>query len=487
MAPVWYTTLVAQNPNNRHAIKRKNGTWMVVDYSAGLRVLDLHNEAKAFDFTIKDRISIAEEQNYNAGYIFLRDKEAEQSLIPLLPGYVVFTTAGKRRFKLSILENNNQLLFSWEEFGSDSLYVEKKAQGVERLAFYCMLKKYHLDSNTCLRSILGLCEPQIIIKFQQLVYKRFPLQYPTIFQQYSSIIPLSQNSKQANAKKKEETLCRGLKRDQEKIDAFLHENNGNDQNILFGIQVESEGKILSPKKTQVLMLKNIEYKQTVYSRNKTIKTLKEKIISMNERDEETETDITALNNAEIQKLVEREIEEKKLGSTIFMSTLQYLSILLSLPCPNCFDLYTSNRTFYTTVLGFSVSCVITCKLCKTTTPYSNEDSGIKYSHLVAGATLSEGINRNSFQTALATIGMTKQCSKQAYHKNQARMYKPIIDSAKLSSEILLLEILDHLEMAHSPGQEKILPIGFDCSWSHSRNAHQASGEFLYLGELPGKY
>jgi len=63
---------------------------------------------------------------------------------------------------------------------------------------------------------------------------------------------------------------------------------------------------------------------------------------MNERDEETETDITALNNAEIQKLVEREIEEKKLGSTIFMSTLQYLSILLSLPCPNCFDLYTSN-------------------------------------------------------------------------------------------------------------------------------------------------
>ena len=83
--------------------------------------------------------------------------------------------------------------------------------------------------------------------------------------------------------------------------------------------------------------------------------------------------------------------------------------------------------------------------------------------------------------------MIKQCSKQAYHKNQVRMYKPIIDSAKLSSEILLLEILDHLEIAHSPGQEKILPIGFDCSWSHSRNAHQASGEFLYLGELSGKY
>jgi len=38
--------------------------------------------------------------------------------------------------------------------------------------------------------------------------------------------------------------------------------------------------------------------------------------------------------------------------------------------------------------------------------YSNEDSGVKYSHLVAGATLAGGMNRNSFQNALATIGIT---------------------------------------------------------------------------------
>ena len=185
--------------------------------------------------------------------------------------------------------------------------------------------------------------------------------------------------------------------------------------------------------------------------------------------------------------MEKEIEEKKLGSTIFMSTSQYLSILLSLPCPNCHDFITSNRTFYTTVLGFSISCIITCCLCKTSTQYSNEDLGVKYSHLVAGATLSGGINRNSLQTALATIGVTNQCSKQSYHNYQARMYQPIIDSAKFSSETLLLEIMDQLEASHLPGQEKVLPVGFDCSWSHSRNAHQASGEFLYLGDLPGIY
>src|SRR6266498_3570480 len=214
----WYMTLVAQDPNNRHAIKRKNGTWIVIDYSAGLYVMDLHNEAKAFDLTIKNT-SVSEEQNHNAGYLFVRNQEVEQSLIPLLPSYIVFTAAGKKRFKLSILESNNQLLFFWEEFSSDSLYVEKKAQGVERLAFHCMLKKYGLDSNTCLRSILGLCEPQIITKFQQLVHEKFPLQYPIIFQH-----ELSKNSSQANAKKKEETLHRSLKREQEKIDTFLYEN-----------------------------------------------------------------------------------------------------------------------------------------------------------------------------------------------------------------------------------------------------------------------
>ncbi|RIA87296.1 hypothetical protein C1645_827963 [Glomus cerebriforme] len=148
-----------------------------------------------------------------------------------------------------------------------------------------------------------------------------------------------------------------------------------------------------------------------------------------------------------------------------MSTSHYLSILLSLPCPNCLD--------------------IICLLCKTSTQYSNEDLGAKFSYLVAGAILAGEMNRNSFQTALATIGITNQCSKQSYHNYQNCMYKPIIKDAKLSSRIILLEILDNLENIYLPGQEKILSIGFDYSWSHFRNAYQANNEFLYLGDLSG--
>ncbi|CAB4384121.1 unnamed protein product [Rhizophagus irregularis] len=194
----WYTALVAQDPNNRHAIQRSNGCWIVIDYSAGLRVLDLHNEAKAFDFATND--TSIEERNHNAGYICCRNQEEERSLIPLLPGYVAFTTAGKNRFKLSILENNNQLLFLWEEFGSDVSYSNRKAHGVERLAFRLMLKKYGLELNNTVRSILSLYDPQIINKLQRLVYEKFPLRYPTIFQEESRVI-LSENLK-SNAKKK---------------------------------------------------------------------------------------------------------------------------------------------------------------------------------------------------------------------------------------------------------------------------------------------
>ncbi|RIA83321.1 hypothetical protein C1645_834008 [Glomus cerebriforme] len=228
--------------------------------------------------------------------------EEEQSLILLLPGYVAFTTADKKHFKLSIIERNNKLLFLWKEFGSDASYTDKQTQGIERLAFHCMLKEYGLESNNTIRSILGLYDPQIINKLQK-------LDKP------------------------------------EEIDTILYENddNSNSQNIRFGIQIKFDRKVLSSKDTQVLMLKNLEYKQAIYSQNKTIKKLKEKITSINNEVENViETDITVFNNAEIQKSVEKEMKEKKLGSVIFISISQYLSILLSLSCPNCLDLITSN-------------------------------------------------------------------------------------------------------------------------------------------------
>ncbi|POG77411.1 hypothetical protein GLOIN_2v1767711 [Rhizophagus irregularis DAOM 181602=DAOM 197198] len=136
--------------------------------------------------------------------------------------------------------------------------------------------------------------------------------------------------------------------------------------------------------------------------------------------------------------MEKEFEEKSLESVIFMNISQYFSIPLSIPYSNCIDIIASNRTFYTKVLGFNVSCIIICHLCKTLMQYSNEDSRVKYSNLVTGAALAGRINRNSFQTVLATIGITNQCNEKSFY----------------NYNIILRETLDNLESAHLLGQEK---------------------------------
>jgi hypothetical protein len=68
--------------------------------------LDLYNKLKAFDFTseVTKNISIAKEKNYDAGYLFLRNQEGvDHSLIPLLPGYIVFMSAGKKKSLIFLL------------------------------------------------------------------------------------------------------------------------------------------------------------------------------------------------------------------------------------------------------------------------------------------------------------------------------------------------------------------------------------------------
>ncbi|CAB4404122.1 unnamed protein product [Rhizophagus irregularis] len=86
-----------------------------------------------------------------------------------------------------------------------------------------MLKKYGLVTTNSIQYVLGLNIPEIINKLKQLVYEKF-----AIISQVQEL----ENSKLIRAKKKEETLRRSLKRDQEKIDEIIYENNENRENII---------------------------------------------------------------------------------------------------------------------------------------------------------------------------------------------------------------------------------------------------------------
>jgi len=80
--------------------------------------------------------------------------------------------------------------------------------------------------------------------------------------------------------------------------------------------------------------------------------------------------------------------------------------------------------------------------------------------------------------------VTSQLCKASYHDYQAMTFEKIVESAKISAKIALKNVIDH----HKIQGKHILPVSFDCSWSHVRNAQQASGEMIYDGkDVKGKY
>ena len=141
-----------------------------------------------------------------------------------------------------------------------------------------------------------------------------------------------------------------------------------------------------------------------------------------------------------------------------------------------------NRNFYVSAIGYGLTCTIDCKTCGTITTHNNQPTGVNFSHCIAGSTLATGLNRQAFSTALMILGITHQSCKRSYHHYQSQMFDFIIEKAQNSAQIALTNALDYLE---NNRKEKIIPIGFDCSWSHVRNANRASGEFLCLENIPG--
>src|SRR5271168_2518978 len=85
---------------------------------------------------------------------------------------------------------------------------------------------------------------------------------------------------------------------------------------------------------------------------------------------------------------------------------------------------------------------------------------------------------------LACAGISLQLCKVSFHQHQARTFEKIISAAETSADIALQKVIEHYKIQG----KQIIPISFDCSWSHVRNAQQASGEMIYDGrDIDGNY
>lgn len=176
------------------------------------------------------------------------------------------------------------------------------------------------------------------------------------------------------------------------------------------------------------------------------------------------------------------LNEKKLGSTILIDTELYLSLVLSHPCNHCSDSNFQNKSYHVSCTGFNIVIDVDCQSCGTINSYSNQSKGINFSHLVAGATLASGNNHHVMQTALAVLGITAQSCRSSYDRYQSQMFPVIISKAEESVKQALNAAIAHANTK----EKKSFVIRFDCSWFHSRNAGQASGEFIYLDDLESK-
>ena len=152
---------------------------------------------------------------------------------------------------------------------------------------------------------------------------------------------------------------------------------------------------------------------------------------------------------EIKTSVNNILDEKKLGSVIFINTEQYLFLVLSNPCSHCYNIDFQNKIYNTFCASFKITIDMECQLCGIIDSFSNQSKETNISHLVAAATLASGINRCAIQTALAVIGITTQSCKRSYYQYQSQIFSTIISKANESARQAL-----NVAIAHANIKEK---------------------------------
>ena len=133
--------------------------------------------------------------------------------------------------------------------------------------------------------------------------------------------------------------------------------------------------------------------------------------------------------------------EENLGSNIICSTDSFLSLILTQSC-SCGNNDTSQKKCKISAGRLSVKVVIKCKKCKETSFFQNEPPDMNYTKAFAAATLCSELNRQEFQNAMLTIGITKLSSKAIYHRYQRSMDENIKNVALENAKKALYASID---------------------------------------------
>ncbi|CAI2185186.1 9883_t:CDS:1 [Funneliformis geosporum] len=161
-------------------------------------------------------------------------------------------------------------------------------------------------------------------------------------------------------------------------------------------------------------------------------------------------------------LVQKLIQKGKLGSTIFINTTEYLSLVVAQPCSTCNNCKIDKQKYKIKTSGLSVKVTTTCKQCHTVTIFTNESTEMNFLRVIAEAGLLGGVNCEEWRNMLAFCGITKQSGKRQYFKYQDIMLKDIMQAAHQSADEALIAALNFIKKQLEKKEGYILEGSFDC-------------------------
>jgi hypothetical protein len=363
-------------------------------------------------------------------------------------------------------DKEEKLWFYWKDYGSDQNFRNEVANGQDRNMFSSLRSHLDVGHTHSMPFVFGLTQESIIKWLQSLVAKK----YPSIF---------ADQKQELKAAEQTERAIRTVKRKSEQV---LSNIDNESIAIQAGVLVKQQGIAMSSQESQALIVMNQELQKQKYNSQRTIKKLRQNMDAYNEDASSSSRPLPTAT--EIDTIVDSALATAELGSTIIVDTRKYMTLLLSTPCPTCLDINPINKTVNVTCpSGMVVNCRVTCNECKKAETHSNEPDGVDLSMCAAAAGLVGGVNHYALTKVFAMMGITRQPSKPSFHKYQQMLSPVICQAAKESAAEALKNVLDYLKQIN----RKTLSVSFDVSWSHARNANEASGEFIFQGSLPGKF
>ncbi|CAB5373721.1 unnamed protein product [Rhizophagus irregularis] len=454
---IWFEELKKTNEKYVN-FQRADRTWLVRDDTKLLNILPCHHVLSKNDHAYQ-LCTIASVKP---------DPGQTKCWVPLIPGYSIMSKIGTHFLRLSISESNNILQFEWIDYGNDSTFRGNPIASGRDSKFFQSLRQYvenqrDIKGKISIPSILGLNIYENAMYLRSVIYHLHSEMFLSSKEAYSAITKMNKFTKSLNKRALE-------------LDKECEEEGSPNKKVKSGLIFSTSGHKLTPRQSQALVFKFHTVQNKFYQANKRLKRAQnnlEKLRTLLPSPKQN-------NNKKQKELLDEKIRQLKndenLGSSIICSTESFLSLALTQQC-SCGNNDISQKKCKISSGGLSVKVVIQCKKCKETSSFQNEPSNVNYTKAFAAATLCSGLNRQEFQNAMLTIGITKLPSKTIYHKYQKSMSENIKNVALENTRKALYASIDD---AKKKGKN-VLTVGFDTSWSHVRNASQASGEFIYHG------